>query len=136
MKNIIIKRRQDENAQLKDTIANLQHKVIILETGTNSVMQYDRINNIEITGIPENIGDKNLEHSIIEVFKAAVIQTSHNDIEDYRCIEKFKSNSKKTIVRLVNQNFVSRSYIIGRKSKMLMDQELICQISKYLWTKT
>ena len=136
MKNIIIKRRQDENAQLKDTIANLQHKVIILETGTNSMMQYDRINNIEITGIPDNIGDKNLEHSIIEVFKAAVIQTSHNDIEDYHCIEKFKSNSKKTIVRLVNQNFVSRSYIIGRKSKMLMDQELICQISKYLWMKT
>ena len=37
MKNIIIKKLQDENAQLKETIANLQHKVIILETATNFV---------------------------------------------------------------------------------------------------
>ena len=30
MKNIIIKKLQDQNAQLKETIANLQDKVIIL----------------------------------------------------------------------------------------------------------
>ena len=44
-KNIVIKKLQDENAQLKETIANLQHKVIILETATNSVGQ---------TGISDN----------------------------------------------------------------------------------
>ena len=38
-KNIIIKKRQDENAQLKETIANLQHKALIFETATNSVEQ-------------------------------------------------------------------------------------------------
>ena len=68
MKNIIIKKLQDENAQLKETIANLQ--VIILETATNSVEQYDRRNNIEITGIPDDIEDKSFEHSVIEIFKA------------------------------------------------------------------
>ena len=88
MKNIIIKKHQDENAQLKETIANLQHKVIILETATNSVEQYDRRNNIEITVIPDNIEDKNLEHSVIEVFKAGDIQISHNDIEDCHRIGK------------------------------------------------
>ena len=35
MKNIIIKKVQDENVQLKETIANLQHNVIILGTATN-----------------------------------------------------------------------------------------------------
>ena len=70
MKNIIIKKLQDENAQLKETIANLQHKVIILETATNYVEQYDQRNNIEITGILDIIGHKNLEPSISEVFKA------------------------------------------------------------------
>ena len=64
MKNIIIKKLQNENAQLKETITNLQHKVIILETATNFVEQYDRRNDIEITVIPDNIGDKNLEHLI------------------------------------------------------------------------
>ena len=39
MKNII-RKLQDENAQLKETIANLQHKVMILETAKNSVEQY------------------------------------------------------------------------------------------------
>ena len=67
--------------------------------------QYDRRNNIEITGIPDNIADKNLEHCVIEVFKGADNQISHNDIEDCHGIGKSKSNSKKTIVRLVNRTY-------------------------------
>ena len=84
MKNII-RKLQDENAQLKETIANLQHKVMILETAKNSVEQYDRRNNIEITGISDNIKDKNLEHSVNEVFKAADIRyrrlLSHSKVQ-------------------------------------------------------
>ena len=87
MKNIIIKKLQDQNAQLKETIANLQHKVIIFETATNSVEQYDRRrNNIETNGIPDNVEDKNLEHSVIEVYNSANIQIFHNDIEDWHRI--------------------------------------------------
>ena len=83
MKNNVIKKLHNKNAQLKVTIANLQHKVIILETAMKSVEQYNWTNYIEITGIPNNIVDKNLEHSVIEVFKSANIQISHKDIEDY-----------------------------------------------------
>ena len=83
MKNNVIKKLHSKNAQLKVTIANLQHRVIILETAMNTVEQYNWTNYIEITGIPNNIGDKNLEHSVIEVFKSANIQISHKDIEDY-----------------------------------------------------
>ena len=78
MENIIIKKLPNENAQLKETIANLQHKVIIVETATNSVEQYDRRNNIEVTGIADNIKGKNLDHSVIEVFKK--LPTFHNNI--------------------------------------------------------
>ena len=78
---------------MKETIANLQNKVIILETAMNSAKQYDRRNNIQITGIPDNIGNKNLEHSVIEVFKPANIQTSHNDIQGSHLIGKSKGNS-------------------------------------------
>ena len=70
---MIIKKLQDKNAQLNDTIASLQHKVIILETVTNSVAQNSWRNNIEITGNPDRTGVKNLEQSVIEVFKAADI---------------------------------------------------------------
>ena len=117
MKNIIIKKLQDQNAQLKQTIANLQHKVIILETATNSVEQYDRRNNIEINGIPDNVEDKNLEHSVIEVFNSANIQISHNDIEDWHRIGKSKGNSKKTILRLVNRKYRKQILYNRRKFK-------------------
>ena len=50
----MIKKLQDENPQLKESIAKLQHTVIILETATNSVEQYDQRNKIEITGISDN----------------------------------------------------------------------------------
>ena len=83
VKNMIIKKLQDENAQLNDTIASLQHKVTILEIVTNSVGQNDWINNIEITGIPDRAGNKSLEQSVIEVFKAVDIKISYKNIEDY-----------------------------------------------------
>ena len=38
-------------------------------------------------------GIKNLEHSVIEVFKPANIQTSHNDIQGSHLIGKSKGNS-------------------------------------------
>ena len=117
MKNIIIKKLQDQNAQLKETIANLQHKVIILETATNSVEQYDRRNNIEINGIPDTVEDKSLEHSVIEVFNPANIQIPHNYIEDWHRIGKSKGNSKKTIVRLVNRKCRKQILYNRRKFK-------------------
>ena len=116
-KNIIIKNIRDENAQLKKTIANLQHKVIILETATNSVEQHDRRNNIEATGIPDNIENTNLEHSVIEVFKGADIQIFHNERVDCHRIGKSKSNSKKTIVRLVNRKYCKQVLHNRRKFK-------------------
>ena len=61
----------------------------------NSVEQYDRGKYIEITGIPDNIVDKNFEHSFIEVYKVANTQISHNDIEDCHCIGKFKLIQKR-----------------------------------------
>ena len=67
----------DENTQLRETTPSLQHKVIILETAKNSAEQYHRRNDIEITGISDNIGDKNLEYFVIGVFKNADIEISH-----------------------------------------------------------
>ena len=102
---------------MKESIANLQHKVIIFDKATNSVRPYDRRNDIEITGIPHNIRDKNLEHSIIAVFKAADIQISHSDIEDCHRIGKSKGNSKKTMVRLENRKYCKQILYNRKKFK-------------------
>ena len=70
------KKNQDKNTQLKQTMANFKHKIIILEIPMNSMEQYNRRNNIETTGIPDNIRDKNHQLSVIVVIKAADIQIS------------------------------------------------------------
>ena len=54
--------------------------------------QYDRRNNFEIAGTPDDIEDKNLEHSVIKIFKSANIQISHNGVEDCYRIGKSKGN--------------------------------------------
>ena len=130
-KNIIIKNIQDENAQLKETIANLQRKVIIFETAMNSVEQCDRRNNIAATGIPDNIENTNLEHSVIEVFKGADIQIFHNEIVDCHRIGKSKSNSKKTIVRLVNRKYCKQILYNMRKFKNFDGSGIGMNLSKY-----
>ena len=79
--------------------------------------QYNRRNNIEITGISDDIEDKNLEHSVVKIFKAADIQISHNDVEDCHRIGKPKGNSKKTIVRLVNRKYCKQILYNRRKFK-------------------
>ena len=115
MKNI--KKLQDQSTQLKETIANLKHEVVILEAARNSVEQYDWRNNIEITGIPDIIRDENLEHSLFEVFKAAGIQISHNYIEECHHIGKSKVNSKKTIMTLVNWKYCKQILYNRKKLK-------------------
>ena len=69
VKNIIIKKRQDENARLKKTIPNLQHKAIILETATNSVEQYDQRNNIEIMEFVTILGIKIMNIPLLKYLK-------------------------------------------------------------------
>ena len=61
----------------KGNYSKLTTQSLILETAKNSVEQYDRRNDIEITGISDNIGDKNLEYFVIGVFKNADIEISH-----------------------------------------------------------
>ena len=123
---ILSKIIQDKNA--KETFVNLQHKVIILEAATYSVEQYEQRNNIEITGIPDNIGDKSLEHSVIEVFQPSDIHISHTDIEDCHLIGKSKDNSKKTIVTLVNRKYCKQVLCYGKKQTKIFVNEKLKQL--------
>ena len=83
--------------------------------------QYDQKNNIEITGILDNIQGKHLELSVIVVNKAANIQISHNNIENCNHIRKHKgNNSKRTIVSLMNQKYC-KQILYNRKKFINFD---------------
>ena len=57
LKDVIIKDLQVENQRLRMKINNLENKVLSLEINGNHLEQYGRRNNLEITGIPDDVSD-------------------------------------------------------------------------------
>ena len=51
LKDVIIKNLQVENERLRKKINVLENKILTIESEHNSLEQYGRRNNIEITGI-------------------------------------------------------------------------------------
>lgn len=51
-------------------------------------MKYFLYFNLEITGIPNNVSDQNLEEKVIEVISDTQVNLSNSDIEPYHCIGK------------------------------------------------
>ena len=61
LKDGIIKDLQIENQRLRMKVNNLENNVMSLEINGNHFEQYGRRNNLGITGIPDNVSNKNLE---------------------------------------------------------------------------
>ena len=81
LKDVIIKRLQDENVILRNRCSNLEQKLIEFETSTNKLEQYGRRNNIIISGIPESVNTEDLEESVTEILSDIDVNVTTNDIE-------------------------------------------------------
>lgn len=125
VKDVIIKRLQDENERLRNKVCSLEKKVISLESDHNSLEQYGRRNNIEVSGIPDNVRQNDLEDKVIEVVSAINVEISKEDIEACHRIGKSHNNlKKKTIVRFTNRK-VAKSALYKRKHLQSMDKSSI-----------
>ena len=104
MKDVIIKRLQEENELLHSRCSKLENKVVSLEQSVNQVEQYGRRNNIVIVGIPDDITDNNLEDAVTSIMEDVDVFIQHGDIEACHRIGKSdeKTSSKKAIVQFVN----------------------------------
>ena len=67
MKDVIIKNLQVENERLRKKVNVLENKVLTLESERNLLEQYRRQDNIEITGIPDNVSDQVLEEKVVDI---------------------------------------------------------------------
>ena len=114
VKDVIIKNLQAENERLRDKVSNLENKVVSLEINQNMLQQYGRRNNIEVSGIPDSVGDNDLEEKVISVFANVGIDVKSNDIEACHRIGKSRNSSKKTIVRFTIESSPSKHFIIGK----------------------
>ena len=115
LKDVIIKNLQIENERLRKKVDDLENKVETIEKDYNSLEQYGRRNNIEISGIPDSVSDQNLKKEVIEILKEINIDVNENDIEACHPMGFAKNNSKKTIVRFLNRKYAKKA-LISRKS--------------------
>ena len=78
LKDIVIKQLQDENEKLWVKCSTLENKVVNLEQNLNSLGQYDRRNNLVLSGIPEKIPDNQLGNMVASILYDIEKQTKKN----------------------------------------------------------
>ena len=78
LKDIVIKQFQDENEKLWVKCSTLENKVVNLEQNLNSLGQYDRRNNLVLSGIPEKIPDNQLGNMVASILYDIEKQTKKN----------------------------------------------------------
>ena len=117
LKDVIIKNLQIENQRLQTRVNDLENRVLSFEISGNHLEQYGRRNNLEITGISDDVSDENLEGKVIEVLNEIQVDVSRSDIEVCHRIGKSKNSPKKTIVRFTNRKYAKKA-LLNRKSLM------------------
>ena len=101
LKDSIIEALKAENLKLQQKVEKLENRISELESDLNKKDQYNRRNNIEIQGIPSDIGDDSQEDKVIQMLAEVQIVATKCNIED--CHRLGKNGS--TIVRFVNRKF-------------------------------
>ena len=109
----------------------LERRATELEKSQAKVEQYGRRNNVEITGIPHEVLDNNLESKVINIFKDAGIEIGHIDIEGCHQLLLSRNNTggtKRVIVKFVNrkhsEDMVWLKKIISSRSKAFVSNSL------------
>ena len=119
----------------------LEKCVVELEKSQAKAEQYSRRNNAEISGIPHEILDNNLEDMVIDICKDAGIEIGHMDIEGCHRLPLSRNNAggtKRFIVKFVNrkhsEDVLRLRKIISSRSKFFISNSL-CPYYRYLWGK-
>ena len=119
----------------------LEKRITELKKSQAKAEQYSRRNNVEISGIPHEILDNNLEGKATNIFKDAGIEISHMDIEGCHRLPLSRNTSgdtKRVIVKFVNrkhsEDMLRLKKIITFRSKDFISN-LLCPYYRYLWGK-
>ena len=117
LKDVIIKRLQDENATLRERCSKLEQRLVAFESSTNNLEQYGRRNNIVISGIPDSVDINHLEESVTEILSDIDVKVTSNDIEACHRIGKKNNriNRTKTIIRFVNKKHAKKALFNKKK---------------------
>ena len=119
----------------------LEKLVIELEKSQVKAEQYSRTNNFEISGIPHEILENNLEGKVIDICKDPDIEIGHIDIEGCHGLPLSRNNAvgiKRVIVKFENikhsEDVLRLKKIISSRSKVFISNSLY-PYYRYLWVK-
>ena len=120
---------------------NLQNRIINLEKQQSKSEQYNRRNNVEISGISNEVSDQNLEQTLIGICKDSGIEVNPLDIEGCHRLplgRNATNTTKRVIVKFVNRKhseaMLQRKKDINQKSKVFVSHSL-CPYYRFLWGK-
>ena len=118
---------------------NLQNRIINLEKQQSKSEQYNRRNNVEISGISNEVLDQNLEQTVIGICKDSGTEVNPLDIEGChrRPLRRNATNTtKRLIVKFVNRKLseamLQRKRDINQKNKVFVSHSL-CPYYRFLW---
>ena len=120
----------------------LEKRKTELEKSQAKAEQCSRRNNVEISSIPHEILNNNLEGKVIDICKDAGIEIGHMDIEGCHRLLLSRKNSggtKRVTVKVVNrkhsEDMLRLKKIISSRGKVFISNSL-CPYYLYLWAKS
>ena len=120
---------------------NLQNRIINLEKQQSKSEQYNRRNNVEISGISNEVSDQNLEQTVIGICKDSGIEVNPLDIEGCHRLplgRNATNTTKQVIVKFGNMKhseaMLQHKKDIKQKSKVFVSHSL-CPYYRFLWGK-
>ena len=120
---------------------NPQNRIINLEKQQSKSEQCNRRNNVEISGISNEVSDQNLEQTLIGNRKDSGIEVNPLDIEGCHRLplgRNATNTTKQVIVKFVNRKhskaMLQHKKDINQKSKVFVSH-LLCPYYGFLWGK-
>ena len=119
----------------------LENRIVNLETQLSKNEQYGRRNNVEISGISNQILNHDLEENIIKICKDSDIIRSNIDIKGCHRLplgRNITNTTKRVIIKFVNRKHseakLQRKKDINSKNKVFVTHSL-CPYYRFLWGK-
>ena len=130
-----------ELLNVRNVNQNLQNRIINLEKQQPKSEQYNRRNNVEISGISNVVSDRNLEETVNGICKDSGIDVNSLDIEGCHRLplgRNAPNTNKRVIMKFVNRKhseaMLRHKKDIIKKSKVFVSHSL-CLYYRFLWGK-
>ena len=106
----------NENENINKSLLNINKRLEDLERRENAKLQYNWRNYVEISGIPANIPNNQLEREVCKIYKSAKFLVDENNLSGYD-IEACHRVGKKgsTIVKFMNRKFPEVALYNGKQ---------------------